>query len=276
MSAPLRRRRSSGETPHNDERWMASYMDMVTVLMCMFIVLFAMSSVDANKFEKLRDSLATGFGSDPTQFVDAAEGVVVPEELRGEDQEITALDLARRELDELVEVRHRIDAGLHEIGLEASVDYELDERGLTVRLVGAETYFEGNSVALSEKAVAVLGVVGGVLSGIPNEVSVEGNADPRGSPGPFETDWELSSGRATQVVRYFVERSGVAPQRAAAIGYGSARPQQSDAGEAAMALNRRVDVVVVSEQPEAVRALLPALAAALDEAGDAAPAAAER
>ncbi|MDQ6754021.1 MAG: flagellar motor protein MotB, partial [Actinomycetota bacterium] len=63
MSArPRRRNLGKPAESHPDERWMASYMDMVTVLMCMFIVLYAMSTVDKTKFEVLKNSLATGFG----------------------------------------------------------------------------------------------------------------------------------------------------------------------------------------------------------------------
>ena len=267
MSARPRRRRSRSAELHNDERWMASYIDMVTVLMSMFIVLFAMSSVDDDKFEALRNSLATGFGQDLTTFTGTAEGVVVPEELDGLHDAVTDLELAQHELESLRAIRDRIDANLATQGVEHAVSYEIDERGLTVRLVGAETYFLGNSIDLSEKATTVLGIVGGVLSTIHHEVSVEGHADPHGSSGPYPTDWELASGRATQVVRYFVERSRVAPERAAAIGYGSARPVTRAADDAAMALNRRVDVVIVSDEPEAIRALLPELAARLADAG---------
>src|SRR5690606_16391506 len=79
-----RRRRSAGHGESGpDERWMASYMDMVTVLMCLFIVLYAMSSVDQGKFQALRDSLATGFGVDETHFADTAQGIVVPAESAG-------------------------------------------------------------------------------------------------------------------------------------------------------------------------------------------------
>ena len=62
MSIRRRRRHEPHEENGPDERWMASYLDMVTVLMCMFIVLFAMSTVDKDKFEALSNSLATGFG----------------------------------------------------------------------------------------------------------------------------------------------------------------------------------------------------------------------
>ena len=66
---------------------MASYLDMVTVLMCMFIVMFAMSTVDQDKYEALLASLATGFGSEETEETDASQGVVVPEELLDEEGE---------------------------------------------------------------------------------------------------------------------------------------------------------------------------------------------
>ncbi|WP_350348546.1 flagellar motor protein MotB [Agromyces sp. G08B096] len=267
MSA-RRRRRGADSDVHNDERWMASYMDMVTVLMCMFIVLFAMSSVDAEKFEALSNSLATGFGQEPSEHTDISEGYVVPADLRtDEPSDPSALDLARRELDRLLELRDRIDAGLAAQGLQDAVAYDIDDRGLTVRLVGAETYFEGNSVELSQKARAVLGVVGGVLGTVDDEVRVEGHADPHGSPGPFPTDWELASGRATQVVRFLVEQTGIAAPRAAAVGFGSARPVANGADEASAALNRRVDVVVLSDEPDAVRELLPQLYAGIGQQG---------
>lgn len=101
----MRSRRKRGAQPeehHVDERWMASYMDMVTVLMCMFIVLFAMSSVDQIKFEKLRNSLATGFGTEISQKVDTASGVVVPGELATANGEgFSPLDLATEEVNKL-------------------------------------------------------------------------------------------------------------------------------------------------------------------------------
>jgi chemotaxis protein MotB len=258
MSARKRRERAGDAEYRVDERWMASYMDMVTVLMCMFIVLYAMSTVDADKFRALSNSLASGFGQEASQTTDASEGYVVPTDLRTDEpvNEPTPLELAQRELDDLGDIRDRIGAGLAAQGLQQAVAYDIDERGLTIRLVGAETYFEGNRVDLSSKAVTVLGVVGGVLAPIVHEVRIEGHADPHGSSGPFPTDWELASGRATQVVRFFVERSGVAAGRVGSVGYGSARPVAAGADAVSIALNRRVDIVVLSSQPEEIRSLV--------------------
>jgi len=240
-------------------------MDMVTVLLCMFIVLYAMSTVDTNKFEKLQASLATGFGTAKGQNVDTATGIIVPPDQIGSKGDLyktiaqTAnAVLAEKEISDLQTIRDRIDTGLKAQGLADAVQFQITERGLTVGLIGAETFFSGNSVEMTDKARAVLGTIAPVLAGLPNEVSVEGHADPIGSSGIYPTDWELSSGRATQVVRYFVEQGGVAQGRAAAVGYGSARPIAGGA----TTLNRRVDVVVLSKQPDAVRALIPGLLAA--------------
>lgn len=235
-------------------------MDMVTVLMCLFVVLFAMSSVDAAKFEKLKLSLATGFGTTVSTSVDTAEGLVVPPANIGEEGEVTSnLIMAENELNSLLTIRDQMAASLNQQGLAEGVQFEITERGLTVRLMGADAFFDGNSVDLRPRSRQVLDAVGGVLSGIPNQLSVEGYADPIGSSGPFATDWELSSGRATQVVRYLVDGGIVAPTRMAAVGYGSARPLSADASDAARALNRRVDLLVLSGQVESVRELIPEL-----------------
>jgi chemotaxis protein MotB len=248
---------------------MASYMDMVTVLMCLFIVLFAMSAVDADKFEKLRLSLSTGFGTIATDTVDTAAGIVVPPELVGQDGDVTSTPPAQlqaeAELDYLLDIQHRINSSLVEQGLAPNANYEITERGLIVRLVGAETFFGGNSVELGDTANQVLGSIGTVLASIPEEIVVEGHADPNGSSAPYATDWELSSGRATQVVRFLTERSGIAASRAGAIGFGSARPLSSDLTAAGTALNRRVDVVVLSSEPDVIRDLLPDVLAGRSE-----------
>jgi chemotaxis protein MotB len=265
MSTPRKRGGLEEEhVEHVDERWMASYMDMVTVLMCMFIVLFAMSSVDADKFEKLKNSLATGFGATDVGSVDTAEGVVVTADKVGEEGEplelpLTDLELAKAEVDELEQLKEQIRLNLAAQNLEHAVDFEIDERGLTIRLIGSETFFASNSVDLAGVAPAVLDAVSPVLSATAYQIAVEGHADSRNPGPPYPTNWELSSGRATQVLRRLVENGHVGQERIGAIGYGSARPVATGGSEADMAANRRVDIVVISDQPESVRALIPSV-----------------
>jgi chemotaxis protein MotB len=231
---------------------------MITVLMCLFIVLFAMSTVDQQKYEQLSNSLATGFGVTDVGAIDTAEGVVVPEEMvDATDVGFSDLELAIQEVDRLKELMEQIDASLQAKGLAHTVEYELDERGLTVRLVGSETFFDNNSISLSGVAISVLDSVAPVLVSSTYQVSVEGHADHRQAVYPFATNWELASGRSTQVLRRLVESGGMPADRIASVGYGAARPIAEGSSAAELAKNRRVDIVVLSDQPEAVRSLIP-------------------
>lgn len=264
MSRP-RKRVLDGDTPeeHVDERWMASYMDMVTVLMCLFIVLFAMSTVDQEKFEALRNSLATGFGAVDVGKIDTASGVVVPPEMLDApvedltDAELTNAQLAGVEIDNLLELQEQLRSALASQSLDDDVTFVIDQRGLTIGLIGWESYFQPNSTTLSGNAIAIIDTITPLLAASAHTVSVEGHADFRGAATPFPTDWELSSGRATQVLRRMVETGGFPGSQISSVGYGSTRPQRSGDSIEDMAYNRRVDVAVLSNQPESVRELIP-------------------
>lgn len=266
MSVARRARgRAHDDDAHDepDERWAVSYADMVTVLMCLFIVLFAVSNVDKTKFELLANSLATGFGQESTEGgADTAEGVVVPEELQDDDGVVDLAARAEAEFESLEELRDRMTASLATQGLQDTVQFVIDDRGLQVGLVGAETFFADNSTALSAKADSVLDAIGDVLTTVDNQVSVEGHADHRVSALPFPTNWELSGGRATQVARFLVEHEGIGGPRVKATAYSDTRPIAQGDSPQALASNRRVDIVVESTEAEQVRALIPAIAAA--------------
>jgi chemotaxis protein MotB len=256
-----RRKKGEEEEPANEERWMASYMDMVTVLMCMFIVLFAMSSVDVSKFNQLRASLATGFKTSTTQTTDGdtghGTGGATPTPSATPSAKPSALQQATVEVENLIALREKMRTSLQAVGLENTVSFNLDARGLTVRLVGSETFFASNRTELTAVALSVLSAIGPVLAQAPYAVSVEGHADSRQAVAPYPTNWELSSGRATTVLRYLVESSGFAPDKIEAVGFGSARPLATGTDPASLSLNRRVDIVVLSDKEDAVRALIP-------------------
>lgn len=268
MSIRSRRRaQPAGGHDGPDERWMASYLDMVTVLMCMFIVLFAMSTVDQKKFEALSASLATGFGQAPSEKVDVTQGVIVPAELLDEDGEgfidlALSTSQARKEFDNLSALRERIRSALAQQGSADAANYTIDSRGLTISLVSAETFFSTNSNALTSTATRILDALASVLRTVTNEISVEGHADTRHSVAPYATNWELSSARATQVVRYLTEVDRFPRTMIKAVGFGDTRPVVEGRSASELAQNRRVDVVVLSDADEGVRQLLPALQAA--------------
>lgn len=283
MSVRAKRRKMvEEEDVHPDERWMASYMDMVTVLMCMFIVLFAMSTVDQDKYEQLANSLATGFGAVNAGKVDTAEGVVVPADLvdnEGESPtEVThsaeAVDpadagaqatanatAAAQEVAKLDELAVAVGGSLTAAGVGDLVEFHITDRGLTLGLVGSETFFAPDSAQLTAAAAAVLDAAAPALMATGQKISVEGHADKHGQSATFPTDWELSASRATQVLRRLVEQGGVAGDLISAVAFGSAQPENTGSTLQDMAQNRRVDIVVLSNQPDSVRALIPGVAA---------------
>lgn len=264
-----RRRRGAGGGDHGgggghgggDERWMASYMDMVTVLMCLFIVLYAMSTVDQNKFVKLRFALSTGFGQVASKTVDTATGVVVPPNLVDKKGNGFAASSdvveAQKEVDDLKQMEAAIQASLDQHGVADKVGFDIDQRGLTIKLVGTQTFFAGNSAVLQPSSQTIIDAMAPVIQASANQISVEGHADVHGSPTPYASDWDLSAARATAVLRRFVEVDGVAGSRMSATGFGSAQPASTDPNDTAA--NRRVDIVILSDKTDDIKRLIPGL-----------------
>ena len=247
---------------HADERWLVSYADMITVLMCLFLVLFAMSTVDAAKYEQLKASLATGFGTTPSTNVDAAVGVIVDPKYvddqgigfnTEESPENQNKKAAKEEVEKFDALVAQITANLAAQGLQDQVSFTIDQRGLTIKLLGGQTYFAGDSALLQSTAITAIDSVGAALTGLPNHLSVEGHIDPYGQGSPALNDWELAGARSTAVLRRLVETGVIAPERISSTSYGGVHPEVASES----ALNRRVDIVVLTELPGAAAALIP-------------------
>jgi len=276
-----RARKHEEEEPENHERWAVSYGDMMTVLLALFIVLYAISVVDQTKFEELRTSLAIGFGSPSVSMLEGASGPLggvesfqIAPDFTGVStdsgatttvelsQETVDFLAATKEYEQLGDIEKQIQEQLDAQGLGASVDYKINDRGLVVGLVGSDVFFAPDDAALTGTAQAIVDAIAAPLRGQPRQISIEGHANVLPSQ-HYATNWELSSDRATKVLRRFVESGGVAGGQISAVGYGDARPDLAGTSTEALAANRRVDIVVQSAQSEAVRALLPKLAQAL-------------
>lgn len=243
-----------------DERWAVSYADMVTVLMCLFIVLYAVSVVDETKYDQLKNGLAAAFGQSQIEGGgDLTQGLVIPPELLDDNGVRDVATRAAQELDGLEKMRQQITDALASQGLQDTVDFVIDERGLKIGLVGAETFFADNRADLSEKADRVLALIADVLAATDNQISIEGHADHRAAVPPFESNWELSSGRSTKVARFLVEQKSIAGTRVQAVAFSDQRPIAAGDSAEDLAANRRVDIVVLSTADEQVRSLIPGL-----------------
>jgi chemotaxis protein MotB len=240
------------EEHENHERWLVSYADMVTLLMCLFIVLFAMSQVDKAKFAALASGLSQSFGAPISvlpsttpegSVLDGLPGAVdiasaIPPDSTVQQAEVdaaaaaAAAERAKRvaaeaasAYDELAAARDQLDAALTEAGYAGAARYEIDERGLVVHIVADAVLFDAEQAVLRPEGRVILDAVAPTLTGLPNVLRVEGHANhlPVTPGGMWPSNWELSAYRATTVLTYLAS-DGVPEPRMYAAGYGSTQP----------------------------------------------------
>jgi chemotaxis protein MotB len=278
------------EEHENHERWLVSYADMVTLLMCLFIVLFAMSQVDKAKFAALSAGLSASFGAPITALpgttpegsvldalpspVDLAAGIAPDQKAAQADIDAAASQAAAERAkrvaaeaagayDELAATRDAIDGALAAAGYGGAARYEIDERGLVVHIVADAVLFDAEEAVLRAEGRAILDAVAPTLTSLPNVLRVEGHANhlPVTPGGRWPSNWELSAYRATTVLTYLA-RDGVPEPRMYAAGYGSTQPLVPETDRTAITVNRRVDIVVLSNASAEANALLPGIDAA--------------
>ncbi|MGH8165417.1 MAG: OmpA/MotB family protein, partial [Rhodanobacteraceae bacterium] len=143
----------------------------------------------------------------------------------------------QRELQKYIERNH----------LQGQVQLRLDRRGLVISLLSDKSYYDEGSAGLRPQTMRILDEVDSFLNENENLIRVEGNTD--NVPihtALYPSNWELSTARAVNVVRYLVERDKLAPTRISAAGYGQFHPRTDNRTEDARQTNRRVDIVLLN------------------------------
>ncbi len=271
------------EEHENHERWLVTYADMVTLLMVLFIVMFAMSSVDQKKFNALKEGLAAGFGQS-TSVLDGSSSILsepglsiaapinpkaapdTPEIKELKTQAVSdamhrqnqqRYDAAAAEADRLVKVEKRLLAALEDKGLSEDVTTKIDGRGLTVSLVSRHVVFEANLADLTARGRRIVDTLAPVLRDITDKLQIEGHTNQApGAPKFYASDWDLSTARAVEVLRHLNEQRDVPADRLAAVGFGHIKPLVDPATPGSQQLNKRVDIVVMSTLAEENAVLL--------------------
>ncbi|WP_433199924.1 flagellar motor protein MotB [Dactylosporangium sp. CS-047395] len=276
------------EEHENHERWLVSYADMMTLLMVLFIVLFAISQVDQKKFAELKNGLAVGFGNPSVAFEggeaslmessDSNSPMDLSSGIGGTTSDATAVQdavqakerasaskrqqAAADEVKNYDKIKEQIDAELAKQGLADQVKYSVDERGLVVTIVTTGIVFDGNEANLLAAGKKIVDGVGPAIAALPNKIEVDGHTNQlSGGTGNYPSGWELSSARASAVVRMLHTDAGIADNRLQAAGFADTKPLYPSTDPRAETLNRRVEVIVLSNLPADTRALLPSASA---------------
>ncbi len=265
------RRRHRRRMHSNHERWLVSYADFITLLFAFFVVMYSTAQVDKRKVGKLAMSIQVAFqelgvfpsstthipvdSREPMPFNKvqeienaartAALGRIVaqPGEQASSAQQNGDLENLRREL----QASLAAEIARNEVALRSTPD------GLVISLkeVG---FFDSGSAAVKASSQPAFARIAADLAQRSYYIRIEGHTDDIPiHNAQFASNWELSTARATELVRLLILKFGFPPGRLSAAGYAQYHPIASDATEEGRAQNRRVDIVILraetSHQP---------------------------
>lgn len=224
--------------------WMTTYGDMVTLLMAFFVMLFAFSNIDAQKFEQVMQSfqgsagiLSGGVTLNQNDLIfEALPESNITETVQQVEEN---LEVLKETIEEYIELRE----------LESEVSVEFDSRGLIIRFKD-NALFDSGSATLKVSSEDTLLFISELLKNeefMDRAVRVEGHTDniPINTV-RFPSNWELSTARSTNVIKFFINGGGIEPNRLSASGYGEYYPIADNSIPEGRSKNRRVDIVILS------------------------------
>ena len=255
------------EEHENEERWLVSFADMMTLLFALFMVLFSISSVNTSKFEALQKSLNDAFsgavldggksmlnsGSDADDTEQSSVQPPLPSlrpltEIQPTTSKQTAAEAAKKakqEEQDFRKLKRRIDKLSEQAGLKGKVNVTIRRRGLVIQLLTDKVFFDSGSATLkpyAKKLVDKIAVV--VRDEREHPIVVEGHTDSQPISGSqYPSNWELSGARSGAVIRDFVE-NGVLARRVTGGMYANQEPIDTNATPEGRAKNRRVEIVL--------------------------------
>jgi len=234
-----RNKNSGGDDGGGSPAWMTTFGDMMTVLLVFFVLLYSFSSMDVEKFKGFISALQSQLGIleggktiTPNPNIDAgtlgADYAQAPENIR--------------------QIMKELDNYIKKNGLGDRVNVENKRKGLVISLTGEILYEQGRA-NIREQGREVLAMISDILKDVPNDIMIEGHTDNV----PIRTDefpsnWELSTARAVNVIKFLIEERNFEPARLSAAGYSEYRPAAENNTAAGRAENRRVEVVVLNSQ----------------------------
>ena len=228
--------------------WLTTFNDLVTLLMVFFVLVFTMSSIDAVKLKDFKTSLQSGLG-----VLEAGKklsvGFTNPMKANQNPQSLnpsTDSKIIQMQNEAAVHVEDTLTLLESEYGIKAT----FTKKGVLISLDDS-ILFDFGKAEINASGYPVLDNIAAVIQNIRNPVRIEGHTDnvPIATR-RFPSNWELSTARAVQVLKYFITAGKIEPRRLSAVGYGEAKPVSPNNTPENRAKNRRVEIVLVTEDGE--------------------------
>jgi chemotaxis protein MotB len=252
-------RKRRPEEHENHERWLVSYSDFITLLLALFVVMYAVSHVNEGRYRAVAGSLVAAFGNQPNQVNPQPIATMTPDALppvRGPMGDSTGDYLIAKKARRIAEAQRRQHEKMEIIARDVMAAFDpllkngqvrISQSNLGVRVeIDASLLFAPGQAVLQEESSRVLESVAQVLKNVDHAIQVEGHTDniPIVTE-KFPSNWELSAVRASSVVRLLID-NGVEAVRLTAVGYGENRPLEPNDSEEGRKHNRRVTVMILS------------------------------
>ncbi len=217
---------------NSSERWLLTYADLITLLLCLFVILYAMSKVDGEKYSQVMQALGGAFGAPAA--LDGSQAAL-PGQLAMSEKE---------------NISNKIRGALYEDLKANLITVSQDARGVVVHLA-EELLFASGSAELKSSSSGSLDLLASVLKTLPNEIRVEGHTDNVPiNTAMFPSNWHLSVARAMNTADYVMAKRGLEPGKISVGGYSEYKPLEPNTSAESRAKNRRVDIVILSTEKE--------------------------
>ncbi|MDD7794258.1 flagellar motor protein MotB [Clostridium sp. 'White wine YQ'] len=229
------KRKKEHHEEHVDETWLLPYSDMLTLLLALFIVMFAMSQVDNKKLARVSQTFNAIFAG--------GKGVLV--ESGGDTPGTAEVTNSIMEQDKMADIKAALDEEIKSNGYDNQVKVNLGAEGLSINIQDTVLFNSGEADVI-EKFNPVLLQISSMIKDLDNEIRISGHTD--NIPiknAKFRSNWDLSYMRASNVMEFFVNRGNVAPEKFSIEADGEYRPKYDNSTAEGRAKNRSIDILVV-------------------------------
>ncbi len=225
-------KRNTKHSEENNERWLLTYSDLITLLLGLFVILYAMSKIDSEKYSQIVAALEGAFGKERAVVLNGHKGIM--------KSPMPALDAER------AKVSQEISDAIGKMNTKNLVSLTHNERGVTIHIM-EEMLFTSGSAEIKSASLPALDTLAAMLKNIPNDIRIEGHTDniPIATR-RFPSNWHLSVERALNVGYYIISKHNLNPEKISVVGYSEYKPLTPNDTEEHRSKNRRVDIVIIT------------------------------
>ncbi|MBI9073191.1 MAG: OmpA family protein [Melioribacteraceae bacterium] len=216
---------------HDKDRYLLTYADLITLLLGLFILLYATSSIDNEKYQEMQSAFGNLFGVQNKLKELPKEGFIITKE------NVFPINRTKNILQSLIDSSN----------LSQSINLTYNDRGITISIL-EDIIFSSGEAELKTESQRLLKDLAKIIKELPNEVRIEGHTDnlPINST-RYPSNWHLSVERATNTAYYLMENEGIDPAKVSIVGFSSYKPLASNSTPEGRAMNRRVDIVILKQ-----------------------------